>query len=212
MVASGLAGRTEVSQYRLAFHLTLACVIYAAIVWTADRPVARPAAAVAPRLRVTANVLLVLVLAQIYLGALTAGLRAGLTYNTWPLIDGAFVPSSAHLLFDQPLWRNFFENTLTVQFDHRMMAYTVLLVAVLHAADAFWTKGRGSVALGAIGLALAVTLQAALGILTLLYQVPIGLGLAHQGLALVVLTIASLHAVRAASLLTPPPTPAPDRR
>src|SRR5580765_5504294 len=87
MVASGLAGRTEVSQYRLAFHLTLACVIYVAIVWTADRLVARPAAAVAPRLRVTANVLLVLVLAQIYLGALTAGLRAGLTYNTWPLID-----------------------------------------------------------------------------------------------------------------------------
>jgi cytochrome c oxidase assembly protein subunit 15 len=212
MVASGLAGRTEVSQYRLAFHLTLACVIYVAIVWTAERLVERPAVAVAPRLRVTANVLVVLVLAQIYLGALTAGLRAGLTYNTWPLIDGAFVPSSAHLLFDQPLWRNFFENTLTVQFDHRMMAYTVLLVALLHATDALRRQARGPFATWAAVLALAVTLQAALGIITLLSQVPIGLGLAHQGLALVVLTIASLHAARAAPDLRLPPAPAPDRR
>jgi heme a synthase len=212
MVASGLAGRTEVSQYRLAFHLTLACVIYVAIVWTAERLVARPAMAVSPRLRMTANVLLILVLAQIYLGALTAGLRAGLTYNTWPLIDGAFVPASAHLFFDQPLWRNFFENTLTVQFDHRVMAYTVLLVALLHAADALWTKASGAVAIGAVAFALAVALQAALGVLTLLHQVPIALGLGHQGLALVVLTIVTLHAARAASSLRPPPAPAPDPR
>ena len=212
MVASGLAGRTEVSQYRLAFHLTLACVIYVAIVWTAERLVARPAPAVALRLRVTANVLVVLVLAQIYLGALTAGLRAGLTYNTWPLIDGALVPSAAHLFFDQPLWRNFFENTLTVQFDHRMMAYTVLVLALLHAGDALWMKGRGPVVIDAVVLALAVMLQAALGVLTLLYQVPIALGLAHQGMALIVLTIASLHAARAASDVTLPPDPAPDPR
>jgi cytochrome c oxidase assembly protein subunit 15 len=212
MVASGLAGRTEVSQYRLAFHLTLACVIYFAIVWTVERLVERPAAAVAPRLRVTANLLVVLVLAQIYLGALTAGLRAGLTYNTWPLIDGSFIPSSAHLFFDQPWWRNVFENTLTVQFDHRMMAYTVLLVALLHAADALRMKTKGPVGTGAVVLALAVVLQAALGIMTLLYQVPIALGLAHQGLALVVLTIASLHAARAASGVRLPPAPAPGRR
>jgi cytochrome c oxidase assembly protein subunit 15 len=212
MVASGLAERTEVSQYRLAFHLTLACVIYAAIVWTAERLTVRPPVQIAARLRVTAILLLILVLTQIYLGALTAGLRAGLTYNTWPLIDGALVPSSAHLFFDQPLWRNFFENTLTVQFDHRMMAYTVLLVAVLHAADALRTKGRTRFASGAIVLALAVALQAALGILTLLYQVPIGLALAHQGMALVVLTLASLHAVHSTLGLTLPPAPAPDRR
>jgi len=152
------------------------------------------------------------VLAQIYLGALTAGLRAGLTYNTWPLIDGALVPSAAHLFFDQPLWRNFFENTLTVQFDHRMMAYTVLVLALLHAGDALWMKGRGRVAIDAVVLALAVMLQAALGVLTLLYQVPIALGLAHQGMALIVLTIASLHAARAASDVTLPPDPAPDPR
>ena len=212
MVASGLAGRTEVSQYRLAFHLTLACLIYVAIVWTAERLVPRPAAVVAPRLRVTASALVILVLAQIYLGALTAGSRAGLTYNTWPLIDGAFVPSGAHLFFDQPWWRNFFENTLTVQFDHRMMAYTVLVVALMHAADALWTKGRVRYASGAIVLALAVTLQAALGILTLLYQVPIALGLGHQGLALVVLTVATLHAAHSTSGLKLPPAPAPGPR
>src|SRR5689334_4244111 len=96
MVASGLVEGTAVSQYRLAFHLTLACVIYVATVWTAERLVARPAIAVATRLRVMANVLVVLVLAQIYLGALTAGVRAGLTNYTWQVIEATFVPSSAH--------------------------------------------------------------------------------------------------------------------
>ena len=194
MVASGLAGRTEVSQYRLAFHLTLACAIYVATVWTADRLAERRTPAAAPRLRLGALALLMLVLAQIYLGALTAGLRAGLVYNTWPQIDGAFIPAAARLFLDQPLWRNFFENTLTVQFDHRMMAYTVLLVALLHAVDAL--RARGPAATGAVVLACAVTLQATLGILTLLYVAPLALALAHQGMALVVLTLASLHAAR----------------
>jgi cytochrome c oxidase assembly protein subunit 15 len=194
MVVSGLAGRTEVSQYRLAFHLTLACLIYVAILWAAERLSERRPFALPLRLRVGAVALVVLVLAQIYLGALTAGLRAGLVYNTWPQIDGAFIPDAARLFFNQPPWRNFFENTLTVQFDHRMMAYTVLIVALLHAFDAVRT-GRAA-ATGAVVLAFAVTLQAVLGILTLLNQVPIGLGLAHQGMALVVLTLASLHAAR----------------
>ena len=81
-------------------------------------------------LRASAMALLVLVLLQIYLGALVAGLRAGLIYNTWPLIDGAFVPERPRLFFEAPLWRNFFENTLTVQFDHRMVAYALWLLAI----------------------------------------------------------------------------------
>jgi cytochrome c oxidase assembly protein subunit 15 len=145
------------------------------------------------RLRAGAFALLALVLAQIYLGALVAGLRAGLIYNTWPSIDGAFVPDGAHLFFDQPLWRNFFENTLTVQFDHRMMAYTILLLALLHALDALRVKPAAT---GAVLLALAVTLQAALGIWTLLAQAPLALALTHQAMALIVLTLASLHAAR----------------
>jgi cytochrome c oxidase assembly protein subunit 15 len=211
MVASGLADRVEVSQYRLAFHLTLACAIYVAILWVAEGLRDRPTIAVPARLRFGARALVVLVLAQIYLGALVAGLRAGLTYNTWPSIDGAFIPDAAHLFFDQPVWRNFFENTLTVQFDHRMMAYTVLVVALLHAVDALRTKGRAA-ATGAVWLALAVTAQAALGILTLLNQAPLDLALAHQGLALVVLTFASLHAARLATGATPQPAPAPGPR
>ncbi len=194
MVASGLADRVEVSQYRLAFHLTLACLIYVVIVWTAERLRERPPQQAAPlRVRAGAVVLLILVLAQIYLGALVAGLRAGLIYNTWPSIDGAFVPDSARLFFNHPLWRNFFENTLTVQFDHRMMAYMVLLAALLHAADALRVRAAAT---GAVVLAVVVTLQAALDISTLLEQAPLALALPHQATALVVLTLASLHAAR----------------
>jgi cytochrome c oxidase assembly protein subunit 15 len=209
MVASGLVGRVEVSQYRLAFHLGLACLIYVAIVWTAERLREPPAVTVPARLRFGAVALVALVLAQIYLGALVAGLRAGLIYNTWPMIDGAFIPDAARLFFDQPAWRNFFENTLTVQFDHRMVAYTILLVALLHAADALRTRAAVT---GAVVLALAVTLQAGLGIWTLLQQAPLALALAHQAMALVVLTLASLHAARAAAGATPPPAPAPGPR
>ena len=65
--------------------------------------------------------LLALTFVQIYFGALVAGLRAGRVYNTWPEIDGAFIPSAARLWFEEPWWRNLFDNTLTVQFEHRMM-------------------------------------------------------------------------------------------
>jgi cytochrome c oxidase assembly protein subunit 15 len=195
MVASGLAERTSVSQYRLAFHLTLACVIYAAIVWTAQRLVPRPIALIPRRVAVTASLMVVLLLAQIYLGALVAGLRAGLIYNTWPLIDGAIVPKTASLFFERPWWRNFFENTLTVQFNHRMMGYAIVVFMLLHLIDVWRTPHRPGLA-GAVTLLAAVTLQASLGIVTLLYQAPMALALGHQGMALVVLTVAVFHAER----------------
>ena len=88
MVASGLVHRVEVSQYRLATHLVLACVIYIAILWTALRLGEQPREPPPARIRVAAVGLLILVLGQIYLGAMVAGLRAGYIYNTWPLIDG----------------------------------------------------------------------------------------------------------------------------
>jgi cytochrome c oxidase assembly protein subunit 15 len=196
MVASGLSERVEVSQYRLATHLTLACLIYAAVVWTMLR--LSPSSTVAPpgRIRVTAIVLLVLTLMQIYLGALVAGLRAGLIYNTWPLIDGALIPKSSALFFNAPWWRNFFENTLTAQFDHRMLAYILFIAAILHVADVARTLRGGRVLTGALVLASAVTIQAAIGILTLIHQTPLALALAHQGMAMVVLTIAVGHAER----------------
>jgi cytochrome c oxidase assembly protein subunit 15 len=196
MVASGLADRVEVSQYRLATHLILACAIFAAVLWTALRLEPRPAI-VAPRIRASAIALMMIVLLQIYLGALVAGLRAGLIYNTWPLIDGTLVPDVAHLLHTTPAWRNFFENALTVQFNHRMTAYALLALALLHALDAA-ASARNAVPT-ALLLAAALGVQALLGILTLLNQVPIGLALAHQAMAIVVLAISVVHATRTAA-------------
>jgi cytochrome c oxidase assembly protein subunit 15 len=209
MVASGLTERVEVSQYRLATHLILACMIFAATLWTASRLRARAPNEVPPRIRISAIALLVLVLLQIYLGAIVAGLRAGLIYNTWPLIDGSLIPHAASLLHETPWWRNLFENTLTVQFDHRMLAYTIFLLALLHAADVARTVRGGPVLAHALAFAAAVTLQAALGIATLLRVVPIDLALMHQAMAVVVLSIAVVHAERMSARSNPAPVPAP---
>jgi heme a synthase len=198
MVASGLADRVEVSQYRLATHLVLACAIYVALLWTARRWGERPLTPVPASVRAGVIGLLVLVLAQIYLGALVAGLHAGYAYNTWPTIDGAFVPKASRLFFDVPLWRNFFENALTVQFDHRMLAYAIWVVALLHAFNAASVLKKGSVVVGAIVLVAVVTLQAVLGIWTLLAIVPLPLALLHQTMAMLVLTIASMNAASVA--------------
>jgi heme a synthase len=204
MVASGLSQRVEVSQYRLATHLVLALLIFAAIVWTLRRLVERPPATSSSRLKITAFALLALTFAQLYLGALVAGLRAGKIYNTWPEIDGALIPSAARLFFETPWWHNLFENTLTVQFEHRMVAYALFVTAILHAADAVRSHADRSIINGALWLAGGVALQATLGILTLLNQVPIDLALAHQAVAIAVLTLAVLQAERLADRRTRP--------
>jgi heme a synthase len=204
MVSSGLTERVVVSQYRLAFHLTLACLIYAALVVTADRYGAQTPQTPAPRrIGITAAGLAVLVIAQIYLGALVAGLHAGLIYNTWPLIDGALVPPG--LLFGEPAWRNFFENTLTVQFDHRMLAYGLVAVALFHVVDVWRNVEGRALRIGAAALAAVVCAQAALGIVTLLLAAPLALAMLHQAMALVVLTVATLHASHAVALRAPSP-------
>jgi cytochrome c oxidase assembly protein subunit 15 len=201
MVASGLAGRTEVSQYRLATHLILACAIYVALLWTARRlgdesPLISLAGRAGARIKAGAIGLLGLVLLQIYLGALVAGLRAGYIYNTWPLIDGAFIPDASQLFFATPPWRNFFENVLTVQFDHRMLAYLIFLCSLLHALDVARTVKAGSARTGAFMLFVAVVLQVALGIAVLLLVVPLPLALLHQAMAMLILTAATLHAAK----------------
>jgi heme a synthase len=199
MVASGLSQRVEVSQYRLATHLVLALLIFAAIVWTLRRLADRPPSAASSRLKITSVALVVLTFVQLYLGALVAGLRAGKIYNTWPDIDGAFVPSVARLFFEVPWWRNLFDNALTVQFEHRMTAYMLLALAVLHAFDTVRSRAGTAAINGALWLAAAVTLQATLGILTLLNQAPIFLALAHQAVAIVVLMLAIFQAERLAA-------------
>jgi cytochrome c oxidase assembly protein subunit 15 len=199
MVASGLSQRVEVSQYRLATHLILALLIFAAIVWTLRRLTDRPPLIVSARLRITSVALLVLTFVQLYLGALVAGLRAGRVFNTWPEIDGALIPSAARLFFEEPWWRNLFDNTLTVQFEHRMTAYALLVLAVLHALDAVRSRAGAAAVNGALALVAVITLQAMLGILTLLHQVPILLALAHQAVAIAVLMLAIFQAERLAA-------------
>jgi cytochrome c oxidase assembly protein subunit 15 len=196
-VASGLADRVSVSQYRLAFHLTLACIIFALLVWVAQRLTPHATPDLPVRIRRGAMLLLVLVLAQIYLGALVAGLHAGLIYNTWPLIDGALVPDLSRLLFEQPWWRNLFENTLTVQFNHRMMAYAIVGLTILHVIDVARSAPPAGRALnGALVVSAIVMLQAGLGVVTLLHKAPLSLALAHHAMAVVTLAAVVWHAER----------------
>ncbi len=198
MVASGLSERVEVSQYRLATHLVLALLIFAGVVWTLRRLAEPPPLAASARLRITSVLLVVVTFVQLYLGALVAGLRAGMVYNTWPDIDGGLIPSAARLFFETPWWRNLFDNTLTVQFEHRMTAYALLVLAALHALDALRSRADTEVVNGALWLTGMITFQATLGILTLLNRVPVDIALTHQATAIAVLTLAILQAERLA--------------
>ncbi len=202
MVESGLADRTEVSQYRLVVHLGLALIIYAAIIRTAlglAWPSEPNAADGAARLRRAVAALAALVFLTMLAGGFVAGLNAGLTYNTFPLMDGRFVPEGYAQL--APFWRNWFENVAAVQFDHRLLAETVLAAAV-----ALWLWARSANLPGCARRALdallvTALLQVALGIATLLLAVPVALGVAHQGGALLLFTavLVAHHALRGAA-------------
>jgi cytochrome c oxidase assembly protein subunit 15 len=129
-----------------------------------------------------AVLLALLVVVQVVLGALVAGTKAGLTYNTWPLMDGHLVPPG--LLAMEPWWLNLGENVATIQFDHRMLAYAVLVLALWHAVDLARRSDDERMVRSAVVVAVVTVAQAALGIATLLAaqgKIPIGLGLAHQG-------------------------------
>lgn len=189
MVASGLVDRVDVSQYRLATHLTLACLILAYLLALARHlalaPLDGPARQGASGYSGAAGGLLALLCVQIFLGGLVAGLNAGLTFNSWPLMDGAWIPDGLWLM--QPVWLNHFENVLTVQFQHRLTAYLLVLVAVW-VAISVWRNGNARalrpVALAVVGVLLV---QMTLGILTLLGHVPFTLALFHQGFIVIVL-------------------------
>lgn len=191
MVASGLVDRVDVSQYRLATHLTIAALIFTATMVVA-RGLARysepPADDATQRM---AGVLVLLALVQIYLGGLVAGLDAGLSYNTWPLMDGLIIPGDMLIL--EPVWRNFFENPKTVQFVHRIGAYTVFVVAIWHMIATHRRLPGTTHARRATLMFLLVLAQAAIGISTLLMQAPLHLALTHQGFALVLLGFAAAH-------------------
>jgi cytochrome c oxidase assembly protein subunit 15 len=195
MVKSGLVDRIDVSQYRLALHLLTAFAILALLVWLSldlipAQQRARLDTISAAQRRIGIG-LFVLVFVQAGLGALVAGLKAGLTYNTWPLMDGKLVPDGLATL--SPWYLNFFENVTTVQFDHRMVAYALVTLAVVHLVALIRTADDERVVGSAGLLAGCLVVQMLLGILTLVFGVPLWLGLAHQGGAAVVVAAATLH-------------------
>jgi cytochrome c oxidase assembly protein subunit 15 len=200
MVESGLADRVEVSQYRLVAHLALALAIYAAILWTALGIVGGSPGASAGWRR-AADAVLALVAVTILAGGFVAGTRAGLTYNTFPLMDGRLLPAGYDQL--QPFYLNWFENIAAVQFDHRALAIaTATGIFVLWAAGVRSRLSKpGRKALHAL-LAVAA-LQVALGISTLLLVVPIPLAAAHQAGAVLLLTAAIFlrHTLRGAAVM-----------
>ncbi len=183
MVASGLVDDPRVSQYRLTAHLGIAFLIFGAIVWTAlsvmypsktnmSQPVRRMF-----RFAVAINVIIFLMVVS---GGFVAGIRAGLAYNTWPLMGNSFVPPDIFIL--TPGWRNFFENMATVQFDHRIIAYVLAVLVPI-----FWFKVRRrdvspQTVIATNTLLVLVFTQIVVGISTLLHHVPVTLGVAHQGI------------------------------
>ncbi|WP_088342608.1 MULTISPECIES: COX15/CtaA family protein [Rhodomicrobium] len=187
MVKSGLAERTDVSQYRLAAHLGLAVLIFGAMLWVAFglRAGRREEKAGLPVF--AAALFAGLVFLQIILGGFVAGTDAGLSHNTWPLMDGALIPSGLGAM--EPWYLNAFENVLTVQFNHRMVAYLTALAGVVNLVLAWRGTDAGARALTLTVFAV-ILCQIALGVFALLSQLQIGLALAHQAGALVLFGLA----------------------
>ncbi len=196
MVKSGLVDRVEVAPERLAVHLLLASLTFTALVWLAVSLKPAPAEPAAAKIAGGAVALVWMVLAQIGLGALVAGSRAGYTYNTWPLMDGKLVPPLENLFRQEPWWINVLENITTIQFEHRMFAYALLAFALWHAWRTWRLASGTKAAKRAVAVAGLVGSQALIGIVTLLLQVPLWAGLLHQAFAMVVLGMAVVHARR----------------
>lgn len=199
MVQSGLSVRTDVSHYRLALHLSMALILYALLI-QAGLGLRHPGATHRPDragLRRHGWAAMVMVSVTVVWGAFVAGLDAGFAYNTWPLMNGEFAPPEMWNL--SPSWLNFLENTATVQFTHRWLAIATAAMVLSYA----WRVGQradlaGVAKRSALWVSLGIGGQVVLGITTLLHAVPVALGSAHQGGALVViaLLIRSIHTLR----------------
>lgn len=199
MVASGFfPDATAVSPYRLVVHLFLALILYAALLWTGlsvlTPQARRPAAP--PILRTLSGAVTILVSLTILAGGFVAGTRAGLDYNTFPLMDGRLIPSGYATL--SPFLLNLTENVAAVQFNHRLLATLSAIAVAATLAVGFRVPAAVMPRAPLIALAVMAGAQYALGVATLLAVVPISLGTAHQVGATLLLTaaIALLHAIR----------------
>ncbi len=193
MVQSGLADRPDVSHYRLAAHLGLALVLYGYMLWLVlELWVGRTGPPGAWRQRGGLPAAAAGFSAWVFLtamsGALVAGLDGGFIYNTFPLMDGGFLPPD--MLALEPPLANFLDNRATVQFDHRLIAELLVLGALglWGAALRSGVSGRARLAVHAVAAVAAG--QVALGIATLILVVPVPLAALHQAGALVLLSAA----------------------
>jgi cytochrome c oxidase assembly protein subunit 15 len=195
MVASGLEpGMIAVAPIKLMAHLMVASLIFVSLVWVATGLRTRASEPAPSGFGAGARLAVGLVLLQIALGALVAGSRAGLTYNTWPLMDGEFIPSAEALFAVKPWIENFVDNPTLVQFNHRLAAYLLVAWAVVHALLIRRAAPGSGAARRATALATLVAAQMVLGIATLLLAVPLWAGVAHQVAAFLVLGMAVAHA------------------
>jgi cytochrome c oxidase assembly protein subunit 15 len=194
MVKSGLVDIPRVSPYRLTAHLALAVIIYGYILWTALRLLhPRGSTMHSAGLQRFGVFVTAVIFLMILSGGFVAGSKAGFAFNTFPLMNGRFIPEGLFAL--RPVWINLFENIVTVQFTHRLLAYGLCLVI-----SVFWWMAMRqalptAVRLTLHGLLASLAIQVALGITTLLNLVPIPLAAAHQAGALVLFSLAllSLH-------------------
>ncbi|MFJ5487109.1 COX15/CtaA family protein, partial [Hansschlegelia beijingensis] len=183
MVASGLQpGMTAVAPIKLTLHLGFALLFFGTLV--AFLIHVRPPRSESPRLsgqlRAGAYLVLALTFIQILLGGLVAGSRAGLTFNTWPLMDGGFAPSIDGLFAVTPWWENFVDNVALVQLNHRIGAYVLLIALALYAFAVVRAGVDRATRRRVFELLGVMILQAGLGVATLVMVVPLSLGLAHQ--------------------------------
>ncbi len=183
MVKSGLVDDPRVSPYRLAAHLLLAIVIFLALLWLVLGRTLRPSGAAT--LARPARALLAFALLTVASGAFVAGLDAGMSYNTFPLMDGMLVPEGLLLL--EPAWRNFFENVATVQFDHRVLAIALVAGVCWFAVHAAGSGLQGRALAATMSVLVMALVQMTLGIATLIMVVPVPLGALHQAGAITLL-------------------------
>jgi cytochrome c oxidase assembly protein subunit 15 len=193
MVKSGLKSQPDVSHYRLALHLITAFLTFAYTFWVALGLIYPNPPLLQKGMKKTLLVLLLLVVVQIIWGAYVAGLNAGKAYTTWPLMGDTLIPESVTAM--QPWWSNFVEGIAGVQFVHRYLAYVVLGMVIYLFVKSRKLKLSNSQQKGIYFLLFAVSLQFVLGVITLLYAVPVSLGLLHQLGAFVLLgaTVYALH-------------------
>lgn len=187
MVKSGLVDNPHVSQYRLTAHLLAAILIYAYMFWVALSLLFPPESDANHRWYRYTIALACLILVTVISGGFVAGLRAGEIYNTFPLMGNTLLPPG--LLALDPIWRNAFDNQATVQFDHRILAISTFCIIVFYWLRARKTDLPARSRLAANALLHTALLQVILGISTLLLSVPTILAAAHQGVALLLITV-----------------------